>query len=122
LLRILIVDDNEDAADALAMLLTLEGHEVRTAYSAEFALAEFPAFVPHVALLDIGLPGMNGYELAHRMRAAAGASVRLIAVSGYGQAEDKARSQSAGFDVHLVKPVLIDQLRPMLVGQAGTAG
>jgi PAS domain S-box-containing protein len=116
-LRILIVDDNEDAADALAMILKLEGHEIRTAYSAEFALAELPAFLPHVALLDIGLPGMTGYELARRMRAAAGgSSLRLIAVSGYGQAEDRARSHAAGFDAHLVKPVLIDDLAPLLMG------
>jgi CheY-like chemotaxis protein len=114
-LRILIVDDNEDAADALAMLLQLEGHEVRTAYSAEFALAELPAFLPQVALLDIGLPGMTGYELAQRMRAAAGSPLHLIAVSGYGQAEDKARSQAAGFNAHLVKPVLIDELAPLLI-------
>ena len=69
-----------------------------------------------MALLDIGLPGMTGYELAQRMRAAAGTSLRLIAVSGYGQAEDRARSRAAGFDVHLVKPVLIDDLRPVLTG------
>lgn len=117
-LRILIVDDNEDAADALAMILKLEGHDTRTAYSAEFALAEFPAFLPNVALLDIGLPGMTGYELAQRMRAAAAtSSLRLIAVSGYGRAEDRARSQAAGFDAHLVKPVLIDDLVPLLRGE-----
>ena len=117
-LRILIVDDNEDAADALAMILKLEGHEIRTAYSAEFALAELPAFAPHLALLDIGLPGMTGYELAQRMRAVPGSSsLRLIAVSGYGQAQDRARSRAAGFDAHLVKPVLIEDLVPILAGE-----
>jgi PAS domain S-box-containing protein len=113
-LRVLVVDDNEDAADSLAMLLTFEGHQVRTAYSSEFALAELPAFLPHVALLDIGLPGMTGYDLAQHMRTVAGSSLRLIAVSGYGQPEDKARSKAAGFDAHLVKPVFIDDLRPVL--------
>jgi CheY-like chemotaxis protein len=116
-LRILVVDDNEDAADSIAMLLTLEGHQVRAAYSAQFALAELPAFVPHIALLDIGLPDMTGYELAQHMRAAAGISLRLIAVSGYGQPEDKARSQSAGFNAHLVKPVRIEDLRLLLASE-----
>jgi CheY-like chemotaxis protein/two-component sensor histidine kinase len=113
-LRILVVDDNEDAADSIAMLLTLEGHQVRTGYSGQFALAELAEFVPHVALLDIGLPDMTGYELARHMRAAAGVSLCLIAVSGYGQPEDKARSQSAGFNAHLVKPVRIEDLRSLL--------
>jgi CheY-like chemotaxis protein len=120
-LRILIVDDNVDAADALAMILQLEGHETRAAYSAEFALAELPAFLPHVALLDIGLPGMTGYELAQRMREASGSSLRLIAVSGYGQAQDRALSRAAGFDAHLVKPVLIDDLAPLLRGVSKAA-
>jgi signal transduction histidine kinase len=105
-LRILVVDDNEDAADSIAMLLTLEGHQVRTAYS-----------VPHIVLLDIGLPDMTGYELARHMRDAAGVSLRLIAVSGYGQPEDKARSQSAGFNAHLVKPVRIEDLRLLLANE-----
>jgi CheY-like chemotaxis protein len=70
-----------------------------------------------VALLDIGLPGMTGYELAQRMRAVSGTSLRLIAVSGYGQAEDKARSRAAGFNAHLVKPVLIDDLVPLLAAE-----
>jgi CheY-like chemotaxis protein len=70
--------------------------------------------VPQVALLDIGLPGMTGYELAQQMRVVARAPVRLIAISGYGQAEDKARSQAAGFSAHLVKPVLLDELVPVL--------
>jgi PAS domain S-box-containing protein len=116
-LRILVVDDNEDAAESLAMLLTLEGHQVRAAYSAQFALAELPAFVPHVALLDIGLPDMTGYELARQMRVAAGDSLRLIAVSGYGQPEDRMHSQSAGFNAHLVKPVRIEDLLSLLASE-----
>jgi PAS domain S-box-containing protein len=104
--RLLIVDDNRDAADSLAMLLELEGHEVSAVYSAQAALQQARSFKPSVVLLDIGLPEMDGYEVARRMRAMPELrEVKLVAVTGYGQAEDRRRTQDAGFDDHLTKPV-----------------
>ncbi|MEJ7599570.1 MAG: PAS domain S-box protein [Kofleriaceae bacterium] len=103
--RILVVDDNEDARLLLAEMLAALGHEVQTAGDGPSALAVFDQFVPDVAILDIGLPGMDGYEVAERIRKAYGTQVRLLALSGYGQASDRARGKGAGFDVHLVKPV-----------------
>nr|WKF61599.1 Sensor histidine kinase TmoS [Paraburkholderia busanensis] len=104
--RVLVVDDNRDAADSLSMLLTLQGHTTEVAYSGDEALLRAQTFRPDVALLDIGLPGMSGYELAQRFRATPGLdAVRLVAVTGYGQPEDYQRTREAGFDDHLVKPV-----------------
>jgi len=102
--RVLIVDDNRDAADSISMLLQLEGHEVRTAYRGEEALEVAATFVADLVLLDIGLPGMNGYEVARRLREN-GYSARLVALTGYGQPEDIQRAREAGFNAHLVKPV-----------------
>ncbi len=102
--RVLVVDDNADAADLLAYLLGSRGHEVLVATDAPQALELAESFRPEVALLDIGLPVMDGYELARRLRSQNGA-VRLIAVTGYGQESDRARSRAAGFDAHMVKPV-----------------
>ena len=105
-LRVLVVDDNLDAAELLGHLLGAEGHEVKVVHDAASALEVAPQFLPDVALLDIGLPVMNGYELARRLRRRLGsAPCRLIAVTGYGQERDRARSRRAGFDVHLVKPM-----------------
>jgi signal transduction histidine kinase/ActR/RegA family two-component response regulator len=109
-LRILVVDDNRDAADSLAMLCESEDHVARVAYSSEEALAAAAPFKPDVALLDIGLPDIDGYELARRLRRKGESSPLLIAVTGYGQAEDRLRAQSAGFDYHFVKPVNVDSL------------
>ena len=104
--RVLIVDDNEDAADSLAMLLNLQGHETRVTHNGADALDCIDVFKPDVALLDIGLPGMDGYVLAQRLRAMPQLmGVRLIALTGYGQADDRQRALSAGFDEHLTKPV-----------------
>ncbi len=111
--RVLIVDDNHDAADSLAILLGMEGHEVRTAYSGEDALAQSAAADFEVVLLDIGLPGMNGYEVARRLKAA-GSRARIVAQSGYGQPEDKQRAAAAGFHAHLVKPVEMAALANLL--------
>src|SRR6185436_8870257 len=105
-LRILIVDDNVDAADSIAMLLSMEGHQTRTVNTARAALLAAPEFQPEVVLLDIGLPEMDGYEVARRLREQNGAHrMRLVAVTGYGQPADRRRARAAGFDEHMVKPV-----------------
>src|SRR5207249_1563474 len=104
--RILVVDDTVDAAESLAKLLELTGHDVRTARDGPAALEAARIYRPEVVLLDIGLPGMDGYEVARRLRKQpATEHVRLVALTGYGQAEDRRRSREAGFDHHLVKPV-----------------
>jgi CheY-like chemotaxis protein len=104
--RILIAEDNADLAESMAMLLRLEGHEVRIAYDGPSALDVADEFGPDAALLDIGLPGMDGYELARKLRARHyGRGLLLVAVTGYGQPEDHARAGEAGFDIHLVKPL-----------------
>ncbi|HEV7516845.1 MAG TPA: ATP-binding protein, partial [Thermoanaerobaculia bacterium] len=103
--RILVVDDNEDAASSLALLLTLSGNEVRTAYDGLAAVEMAAAFRPAVILLDIGMPMLNGYEAARRIREQQGTEVVLIALTGWGQEEDKRQAQEAGFDHHLVKPL-----------------
>lgn len=105
-MRILIVDDNVDAADSIAMLLSMEGHETRTVNTARAALLAAPEFKPEVVLLDIGLPEMDGYEVARLLRTQNGAhDMRLVAVTGYGQPADRQRAHAAGFDEHMVKPV-----------------
>lgn len=122
--RVLIVDDNKDAADSLALLLEFEGHETRVAYSGEEALAGIESFKPDVALLDIGLPGMNGYDLARQIRKLPQLkTLRLIALTGYGQTEDQQRAYAAGFDDHLVKPVTLSALEHAIGGmpQGGSA-
>jgi signal transduction histidine kinase/ActR/RegA family two-component response regulator len=115
--RILVVDDNADAADTLSMMLRLDGHEVATAYSAEEALAQAGSFRPDTILLDIGLPGTDGYEVARLIRAMPiGASAKLIALTGYGQPEDRSRALQEGFDAYLVKPMSPEELRKILAG------
>jgi CheY-like chemotaxis protein len=104
--RVLVADDNVDNTDALAMLLRLRGHQVETALDGEAAFVTAERFRPDVALLDIGMPKMNGYELCRRIRQQTwGRGMRLIAQTGWGQLHDRRRSQEAGFDGHLVKPV-----------------
>lgn len=104
--RALVVDDNPDAADSTAMLVRSAGHEVRLAYDAITALDIAARFRPDVVLLDIGLPDMDGYRLARRLRALDGLErVYLVAVSGYGSPADRTSSREAGIDRHLVKPV-----------------
>jgi CheY-like chemotaxis protein/anti-sigma regulatory factor (Ser/Thr protein kinase) len=103
--RVLVVDDNVDAAESLALMLRAVGHEVRTAHDGPAALREAGALRPEVVLLDIGLPGMDGYEVARRLRQQEGLGQALVvALTGYGQEEDRRRAAAAGFDVHLVKP------------------
>jgi len=113
--RILVVDDNADAALALAELLQLVGYEVRCAGDGESALALLDDYVPELALLDIGLPGMDGYQLARLLRADPRmAGARLVALTGYGRDNDRARALEARFDEHLVKPVMADRLLEVL--------
>jgi CheY-like chemotaxis protein len=115
--RILIVDDNEDSASSLAIILRLGGHETTSVYTAAAALECAAEFKPDVVLLDIGLPGMDGYEVAQQMRKIPGLrAIRLVAVTGYGRSEDRLRSREAGFDDHLVKPVEFAILERTLAG------
>jgi CheY-like chemotaxis protein len=114
-LRILVVDDNRDAAAMLAMVLEAVGHQVAVEHGPQQALARAHAETPDVCLLDIGLPGMDGYELAARLRGdPATAGAVLVAVTGYGQEDDRARSADAGFDHHMVKPVDTGRLSALL--------
>ena len=104
--RLLVVDDNKDAATSLAMLLRLQGHDVRVAHDGPTALAMVTSYLPSMILLDIGMPGMDGYEVARRVRALQGLeSVVLAALTGWGQQEDRRRTTEAGFDHHFVKPL-----------------
>jgi signal transduction histidine kinase len=113
--RVLVVDDNADAVELLAESLTALGYTVRTACDAAAALETVREFVPDVALLDIGLPVIDGYELGRRLRSVpALRNVRLVAVTGYGQESDRRRSQDAGFDRHLVKPIDLEQVVKVL--------
>jgi PAS domain S-box-containing protein len=116
-LRLLVVDDNQDAADSLAMLLRLQNHEVRVVHNGLAALELARDYRPELVFLDIGMPGMDGYEVARRLRQQSGLeNVFLAAVSGWGQVEDRRRSAEAGFDHHLVKPVEPKVLDELLAG------
>jgi len=104
--RIVVADDNEDSAQSFAMLLSFSGHEVHIAHDGAAALDALREVRPDVAFLDIGMPGLTGYEVAQAVRAEPwGREIKLIAVTGWGQAEDSQRARSAGFDRHLVKPI-----------------
>jgi CheY-like chemotaxis protein len=106
----LLVEDNEDAREAVRLLLETAGHVVHTVESGQAALEAALSCEPEVVLLDIGLPDIDGYEVARRLRAKFGAAIRLIALTGYGQPDDRRRVREAGFDGHLVKPVNPDEL------------
>ena len=113
--RVLVVDDNEDAAASLGELLSLWGHEVQTAHDGRHALAAARQWQPEIILLDIGLPGMDGYEVAQRLlEDPVTSNTFLVALTGYGQEEDRRRSHEAGFDRHLTKPVELEQLQNLL--------
>lgn len=119
--RILVVDDNHDSALSLAMILSIMGHDTRTAHDGESALATAESFLPEVVLLDIGLPKLNGYEVAQRIREQPwGASMFLIAVTGWGQEEDRQRSADVGLNVHMVKPVEAAALEKILAELASS--
>jgi len=121
-LRVLVVDDNADAAEMLAVLLGLTGFTVETAHDGPEALKAAATFRPQLALLDIGLPVMDGYEVGSRLRAHEGLSdLKLIALTGYGQSSDRERSLAAGFDAHIVKPVDPDDLLQVIASLAPAA-
>jgi CheY-like chemotaxis protein/anti-sigma regulatory factor (Ser/Thr protein kinase) len=113
--RILIADDNQDAADSLAMLLRMDGHDVTVVHDGRQAVATIDSFRPEIAVLDIGMPELNGYEVAREVRQGPlGISIILIAVTGWGQASDKARAAAAGFNHHFTKPIELDALTQIL--------
>jgi CheY-like chemotaxis protein len=113
--RILVVEDNDDAREMLRTALTLGGHDVHEAADGRTGLEMAAALRPDVALIDVGLPGLDGYEVARRLAAIRGReSMRLIAITGYGQTEDRRRALDAGFDAHLTKPVAPEQLAELL--------
>jgi len=114
--RVLLVDDNIDALQTLHVLLEMQGFQVQSFATPDEAIAHAPRFKPEVCVLDIGLPGMDGYQLARRLQAG-GTRARYVALTGYGQQSDRDRSAAAGFHVHLTKPVqldpLLDALKPL---------
>jgi CheY-like chemotaxis protein len=113
--RLLVVDDNKDAAGTLATLLRLKGHEVRIVHDGRAALEMVAAYQPALVFLDIGMPGMDGYEVARRIRRQPGLEqVVLAALTGWGQKEDRRRTAEAGFDHHLVKPPELDAVEGLL--------
>jgi PAS domain S-box-containing protein len=124
--RVLVVEDDHDSAQSLAMLLKLWGHHVEVALDGTRALDSARSFGPEIVLLDIGIPGMDGYEVAERLRSEHGAGLRLVALTGYGREDDRKRAYDAGFDWHLTKPLEPPRLREMLArldfGSDGDAG
>ena len=113
--RLLVIDDNRDAAETLAMLLRVQGHDVRVAFSGQAALEIVKDDVPDIVFLDIGMPDMDGYEVARRLRQLDGfEQVLLVALTGWGQQEDRRRSAESGFDHHLVKPPEPDALERLI--------
>lgn len=120
-LRVLVADDGSDVATWLSVLLSHNGYDVRPAMSGEEALTVAERFRPQVALIDIGMPGLDGYEVARRLRATAwGRAIMLVAVTGWADAEHERRSQEAGFHHHWVKPVLPERLLKLLAEVAAS--
>ncbi len=120
--RVLVVDDNADSAEMIGLLLRFAGHDVQLALDGVGAVTAAAAFAPDVVLLDIGLPVLNGYEVAQRIRASDGPQPRLVALTGWGQAEDRRRSAAAGFDAHLLKPVDHDELLKVIAASPENTG
>jgi len=115
--RLLLVDDNVDAVESMEILLQAFGYEVATAVHPQLALGQLESFAPSAAVIDIGLPGMDGYQLAAEIRRRLGGRpMRLVALTGYGGPDDVERAHAAGFDAHLVKPVDIERLLAALGG------
>jgi CheY-like chemotaxis protein len=113
--RVLVTDDNRDSANSYAILLRLNGHEVCIAYPGQDALDISVKFRPQLLLLDLAMPGMDGYAVARQVRAYEwGSTLILVAVTGYGQATDRRKTQDGGFDHHFIKPVAFNLLQPLL--------
>jgi len=112
--RVLVVDDNEDAANSLATLLEVMGYDVRTAYDGPEGIEAADTFHPAVALLDIGLPRLSGYDIARHVRQHRGQGVLLVAITGWGQDEDRRRAREAGFDHHFTKPADFNALLALI--------
>jgi CheY-like chemotaxis protein len=112
--RVLIVDDHPDAAELACMLLSALGHECRAATSGAEGLSTAAEFTPDIAIVDIGLPDISGYEVANALRASYGESIYLAAITGWGQPEDLVRARTAGFDLHVLKPADASKLRGVL--------
>jgi CheY-like chemotaxis protein len=113
-LRVLVVDDGEDNRESLGRLVQSWGHEVRLAHDGPSALEAFVLFRPHTVLLDIGLPGLDGWQVAQQIRQHDGGATLLVAITGYGQEGDRVRSCVAGIDIHLVKPAEPAEVRRLL--------
>jgi CheY-like chemotaxis protein len=113
-IRVLVVDDNEDIAEALSALLNLQGCQVRIAHRGSVGLELADEFEPDLVFLDIGLPGMDGYEVARRLRNTPDGPRTIVALTGYGQDSDREKAAEAGFDHHLVKPARLDQIRDII--------
>lgn len=113
-LRVLVVDDNRDAADSIGEILTMLGNEVRVAYDGVAAMAAVTAFNPAVVFLDIGMPRMSGHDVCREIRRTHSHPVMLIALTGFGHQTDRAHSLEIGFDEHLVKPISVDALQKTL--------
>jgi CheY-like chemotaxis protein len=121
--RILVADDNHDAAESLAMMLRMGGNDVRTGRDGVEAVTIAQSYHPQVVLLDIGMPRMNGYDAARRIRSEPwGREMMLIALTGWGQDEDKRRAHEAGFDHHLTKPVDADELEKLVASARPSQG
>ncbi len=117
--RILVVDDHQDSTDSLALFLRLRGHEVRTARDGPTALDEIERYRPEVVFLDLGLPGMSGYDVARRVRMRTDLGpLQLVALTGYGTDGDRQKTRDAGFDVHLAKPVDPRAVDELLAGSS----
>jgi CheY-like chemotaxis protein len=113
--KILVVDDNRDAADSISMVMELLGHEVTTCYSGQEGLESASNGSPDVVFTDIGMPGMDGHEVCRRLRdQPGGQALRIVALTGWGADDDRQKTQEAGFDHHLVKPVTADSLKQAL--------
>ena len=119
--RILVVDDNADAADSLGMLLRVRGDEVRVAYDGLAALELAGEFNPEVVLLDSGMPKISGYDVARRLREARGDSVFIVAISGWGQEGDRKKARESGFDHHFTKPVDFEALLALIDSESPRA-
>ena len=121
--RVLVVDDNRDAATSLAIILGLMGNEAKTAHDGLEALEVAAAFRPDLILLDIGMPKLNGYDTARQIRQQSwGQQVTLVALTGWGQDEDRRKSQEAGFDAHMVKPIQLQDLEQLLASPSVATG